>query len=105
MEKQDFLDAIASIGMCEDEVERRTLLSDLRDSVCLDYDSFLEMKDRNTTLTEDNETLRKANMKLFLKVGETKTQTEQIKDSTGIDDKKVEPLKFEDLLTKEGGLK
>lgn len=105
MTKQEFLDAITSIGTCEDDVERRTLLDQLRDEVSADYDSLTNLENQNTQYQQDNETLRAANMKLFLKVGEQKEESKKKEDSTGIKEDEESELKFEDLIDEKGDLK
>ena len=69
MQKQEFLDIITQIGTCEDEVTRRDLLAQLSDEAGKDYDNLATLTETNRTLTSDNETLRNANMKLYLRVG------------------------------------
>ena len=105
MDKQEFLTRITAIGTCEDEVERRELLSALSEDVGKDYDNLASLSDRNKTLSDDNETLRSANMKLFLRVGESKDDSERKKDETGIDDKEKEKRDFKDLFNEKGELK
>ena len=72
MEKQDFLNRISEIGTCEDDVQRRELLSALSEEASKDYDNLATLTETNTNLSNDNEMLRQANMKLFLRVGEAK---------------------------------
>ena len=77
MDKQGFLDKLKAIGTSEDEVERRTMLSELTDEVSRVYDENSSLTESNKSYLEDNEKLRSANMQLFLRVGENKTQTQQ----------------------------
>ena len=68
-----------------------------------DYDSLTKLTTDNQNLTNDNELLRQANMKLFLRVGEQKdTSQEHNKDDVSNEDKK---RSFEDLFDEKGGLK
>lgn len=106
MDKQGFLDKLKAIGTSEDEVERRTMISELTDEVSRVYDENSTLTESNKSYLEDNEKLRSANMQLFLRVGENKT-TEQInEDKTGVKDGPTpEPRKFENLFNDKGGLK
>lgn len=105
MQKQDFLNKITEIGKCEDDVTRRELLAQLSDEASKDYDNLATLTETNATLTNDNETLRQANMKLFLRVAEEKDPDGKRKDETGIDDKKTEKRSFDNLFNEKGGLK
>ena len=105
MDKQAFLDKLKSIGTSEDEVERRTMLSELTDEVNRVYDENSTLTESNKSYLEDNEKLRSANMQLFLRVGENKTPEEVHKDSTGVKEEAKEPRKFENLFNEKGGLK
>lgn len=96
---------IAAIGTCEDEAERRQLLTDLGNAVGQDYDRLDELTTANETLAADNESLRGYNMKLFLQVSDQKSAAEQKKDKTGIDDEGANDKKFEDLFDEKGDLK
>ena len=105
MNKEEFLDKLKEIGTEEDEVARRTMLSDLTDEVTRVYDENSTLSEANTKYVEDNEKLRSANMQLFLKVGANKTEKEVNEDKTGIKEDKVDPRRFEDLFDDKGGLK
>lgn len=106
MDKEEILSIIQSIGTDENEVSRRENLTVLSDKV---GELFTNIDTLNTTINENNETikknnedmesLRQANMKLFLKVGETKSPEEKQMDSTGIQnpESNKEKRKFEDL--------
>lgn len=105
MNKEEFLDKLKEIGTEEDEVARRTMLSDLTDEVTRVYDENSTLSEANTKYEEDNEKLRSANMQLFLKVGANKTEKEVKEDKTGIKEDKTDPRRFEDLFDDKGGLK
>lgn len=105
MDKQAFLDKLTAIGVSEDEVERRTMLSELTDEVTRVYDENSTLTESNKTITEDNEKLRSANMQLFLRVGENKTPQEINEDKTGVKEQAHEPRRFENLFNEKGGLK
>lgn len=106
MDKETFLQAITDIGTCEDEVERRTKLTELSEEVVNIFDSNSKLESENTKYQEDNEKLREANMQLFLRVGSNKTEEELKEDKTGIKEEEVkEPRKFKDLFDEKGNLK
>ena len=100
MTKEEMIAAIQQVGTCENDTERLTLLSDLQEGLTTDYDSLEAITNERDSLKNDNEDLRKANMKLFLKVGQ--------KDASDDLPQKEEPKdkrKFEDLFDKKGGIK
>lgn len=103
MDKKAFQDKITEIGTCEDDVRRRELLAELSDEGAADYDRMAELTAQNEAHTKDNEALREANMKLFLRIG-SKSREEGVKDEYGAEPPK-EKLKFEDLFNEKGGLK
>lgn len=105
MDKETFLQAITEIGTCEDEVERRTKLTELSEGVVNIFDSNSRLESENTKYQEDNEKLREANMQLFLRVGSNKTEEELKEDKTGIKEEVKEPRKFKDLFDEKGNLK
>lgn len=101
MNKTDFISRIQEIGTCEDDSQRRTLLSDLQTECESDYDRLDNLVTENTQLKTDKEDLQKANMKLFLKTTETKPQEEPIVNKGDNE----EPLKYENLFNEKGDLK
>ena len=105
MEKQEFLNRITAIGSCDDDAQRRELLTQLSEDASKDYDNLATLTETNQTLLNDNETLRSANMKLFLRVGEEKDPDARKKDDTGIDGKKTEKRSFTNLFNEKGGIK
>ena len=105
MDKETFLQAIQEIGTCEDEIQRRTLLAQMSDEVVKIYDSNESLANSNKQFESDNETLRKANMDLFLRIGADKTDFEKQKDTTGITQEENEKRKFENLFDEKGGIK
>ena len=104
MDKESFISKITEIGTCEDEATRRELLTALQEDVCKDYDDHASIKATNEQLTQDNETLRSANMKLFLRVGEHKSAEEIAKDK-GYDPEPEQKKDFKDLFDEKGNLK
>ncbi len=102
MQKQDFLNYITKIGSCESEVDRRELLAQLGEEASKDYDDFATLTETNKTLTADNETLRNANMKLFLRVGGAKEEQPNGHDNPQNNDTN---LTYENLFNEKGELK
>lgn len=105
MDKQEFLDKLKEIGLSEDMVEIRTMVSELTDEVSRVYDENSTLTESNKSYIEDNEKLRSANMQLFLRVGEDKTPKEINEDKTGVKEETTEPRRFENLFDDKGGLK
>lgn len=105
MDKNQFLEMIKEIGTIEDEVERRTKLTELTDNVSSIFDSNVDLMEKNKKFEEDNEKLRSANMQLFLKVGANKTEKEVQEDQVGKVEEEKEPRKFDDLFDDKGNLK
>lgn len=101
MNKTDFISRIQEIGTCDDDSQRRTLLSDLQTECESDYDRLDNLVTENTQLKTDKEDLQKANMKLFLKTTETKPHEEPIVNKGDNE----EPLKYENLFNEKGDLK
>lgn len=104
MDKEEFLEVIKQIGTVDDDVERRTKLTELTESISTIFDSNVDLMEKNKKFEEDNEKLRSANMQLFLKVGANKSEKEILEDQTGQAPEK-EPRKFEDLFDSKGNIK
>lgn len=102
MEKQEFLNRITEIGSCEDDVTRRELLTQLSEDASKDYDNLSTLTETNQTLMNDNETLRSANMKLFLRVGESKEHDEKQKEAPR---KESEKRSYDNLFNEKGEIK
>ena len=105
MTKDEFLEMVKQIGTIEDDVERRTKLTELTESVSMIFDSNVDLEEKNKKFEEDNEKLRNANMQLFLKVGANKTEKEVQEDQVGKTEEEKDPRKFEDLFDEKGNLK
>ena len=105
MDKEKFLEVIKEIGTCEDEVERRTKLTELSEGVVNIFDSNSDLESKNIKYLEEMEKLREANMQLFLRVGSNKTEEEVKEDKTGIKEEVKEPRKFSELFDEKGNLK
>ena len=107
MNREELLNSITQIGTCEDEIERRRLLTEVSDEVSKVYENVDNLNNTieslNQTITknnEDNERIRQENMRLFLKVEEQKT-TKQVEQENLGTPKPIEKLSFDDLF-KEG---
>ena len=74
MDKQAFLDKITEIGQLDDAAQMRTMLASLSDDVSTVFDERETLSQQNQNYAQDNESLRSANMKLFLQVGEQRQQ-------------------------------
>lgn len=105
MDREQFLEIVNNIGTTEDETQRRELLTQLKDNVTNIFDANETLTTENNQYKEDNEKLRSANMKLFLRVGADKTDDEIKKNQVGETGKEKEPRKFENLFNEKGGLK
>lgn len=99
MDKKTFLESITEIGTLKDITDVRTKLTELSDAVGVVFDENETLTQSNKQFEDDNEKLRNANMKLFLKVGEQKDPTQRQKDETGLDPKpQKEKKSFDELL-------
>ena len=105
MDKNEFLEVIKQIGTEADEVQRRTMLTDLSDKISGIFDSNADLMEKNKSFEEDNEKLRSANMQLFLRVGANKSEEEIQKNQVGDSELEKEPRKFENLFDEHGNLK
>lgn len=70
MDKDSFIKALTDIGTCEDDVTRRTMLSEFQQEYTVLFDDIEKLTKDNENLVADNEAVRQANMKLFLSMGE-----------------------------------
>lgn len=96
--KEEFQARITEIGTCEDEAERRELLAKLSEDGSGIYDDYTTAETARATAAADNEKLREANMKLFLRVGDHKEPETPAKETTP-------DLKYENLFNEKGELK
>jgi hypothetical protein len=70
------------------------------------FDEADTLRDANATLEQNNETLRDANMQLFLQVGQQKDPAEVQKGTMGAEPKGEEKkLSFNDLFDERGNIK
>ena len=99
MDKKEIIERIQAIGSCEDDSSRLELLAQLQEGVTTNYDRLTELEGSNKQLSEDNETLRQANMKLFLRLGD-----KEVKDDP-IEEKPKEKREFKNLFNEKGEIK
>lgn len=85
MDKELFIEKIKEAGLSEDMVTVRGILAEIQDEVSKVYDESLTMSETLKQNEIDMESLRKANMDLFKKIGSSEKP-----DETGI---KQEPPK------------
>ena len=106
MVKEEFLNKIQEIGTCEDEVQRRTMLAELSSEATTLFETNEALTSTNDNLNKDMESLRQANLDLFKMIPTTKTESEQVKDQTGLEPVKEDKiLRFEDLFDEKGEIK
>lgn len=102
MDKEKFEQLIKDIGTTDDDVTRRSLLSELSDCVDI-FDSVAQLETDKTNLSNEVDRLQQENMKLFLKIP-NKTE-EQARKEAHITEEPKEKLKFEDLFNEKGEIK
>lgn len=100
MNKQEFLDRFNEIGALEDAAQMRTALAEMRDDVTAVFDSNEELTQQNQQFATDNESLRSANMRLFLQVG-----TQREPEPPAPEPPKPEKMSFDALFDDKGNIK
>lgn len=96
LSKDEFMAKIQEIGTCEDDVQRKELLTELSGSISEVYDDNDTLSKANKQYEEDNEILRKANNKLWLETT-SNTEGEKETDPEEKEEKEEEKLSFDDL--------
>lgn len=99
MNKNEFTERLQAIGTEADETQRRELIAQLIEDGGNDYDDHAAAVAARDQALQDCESLRSANMKLFLRVGGEK------KNQPIDHEKPTEKRKFNDLFNDKGGLK
>lgn len=99
MDKVEINNRIQAIGQCEDVSQRLELLAKFQEDLEPDYERLTDLETQNSQLSSDNEDLRSANMKLFLRIGAQKGQD---KDEFEDDKPKRE---FKNLFNEKGSIK
>lgn len=102
MKKTEFNERLQAIGALDDVAEIREQLIQLRDDAAADYDNLETLQTTNAALTADNETIRAANMKLFLRLGAEDDKTKEPKHA---EPKASDSLEFKNLFNDKGELK
>lgn len=101
MKKEDLKTRIQTIGGLATMEEVRSELAKFQGELETDYEERDELQATNQNLTTDMETLRQANMRLFLQVG-SKEDPGKKKTDEGKSD---ENLTYDNLFDDKGGLK
>ncbi len=99
MDRQSFIDQITAIGQLEDPAQIRAGLAELTDAVSAVFDSNDNLTQQNQQFAQDNETLRAANLRLFLQVGEPKEP-----DTPAPEPTKQDKLSFANLFDERGNI-
>lgn len=102
MKKSEFNERLQSIGALDDVADIREQLIQLTEDAAADYDNLETLQTTNAALTADNEKLRDANMKLFLRLGAEDDKSKEPKQS---EPKQPDSLEFKDLFNEKGELK
>lgn len=102
MDKEKFEQLIKDIGTTDDDVTRRSLLSELSECSGI-FDNVAQLETDKTNLSNEIDRLQQENMKLFLKIP-NKTEEEARKEAHITEQEKEKP-KFEDLFDEKGEIK
>lgn len=105
MTKEELLNSITEIGKCEDVTERLSLLTNLHDNVDKLYSDLdiekqgnARLKDELDTRNKELATAQEYNMQMYLRLGESKKDSEVQKEETGVkEEEKVEVKSFDEL--------
>lgn len=98
MKKSEMIERIQAIGQAETMEDVRSQLATFQTDLEPSFDTLEEATQQITTLEQANESLRQANMNLFLQVGKKPDEKNEKNEPT----KKRE---FKDLFDEKGGLK
>ena len=98
MDKDKFIEKIKEAGTCEDIIKVRGILAEIQDEVSKVYDESSTLSDTLKKSEEEKETLRQANMDLFLRVGSSKSAEDLQSEETGIKQpEKVEYKSYDEI--------
>lgn len=105
MDKDKFLDSITEISKCEDDSERRTLLSNLSDEAVKLFENQDTLNNQvntlNESITKANEQITKLqgyNMDLYSKLDAQRKDVTPFEESSGIkEEPKVEVKSYEEI--------
>lgn len=91
MEREELLKSITEIGTCEDEAQRRTLLTNLNENVGKVFDEVDSLKTDTENLQKELEAEKQKvestqaeNKKLFLKLSDQMNEADGVSGETGI---------------------
>lgn len=108
MKREDLLSSIEQIGTCEDENQRRSLLTTLTENVGKVFDEvdLLQEGTKNLqesldTKNEELATAQKYNMEMFLKLQDQRKESDTMESETGIKEEEKPNYKSYDELAKE----
>ena len=101
MKKEEFSNKLKEIGSNEDITKIREQLLELEKEALKDYEERDTASNERDELRKNNETLREANMKLFLQVGSNGKTEPEVKKGNGASEK----LEFKNLFNEKGELK
>ncbi|MBO5680577.1 MAG: hypothetical protein J6T08_02570 [Lentisphaeria bacterium] len=99
MDKAQFTERLQAIGTEEDEAQRRELIAQLIEEGGNDYDDHAAAVAARDQALTDNEELRQANMRLFLRVGEKK------EPDINPNQQPPEKRNYKNLFDEKGGIK
>lgn len=94
MDFTELMNKLTEVGTTEDDVTRRSLLTEIETEVTELHNSNTTLTEQNSTLTDDIQRVREENMKLFLKVSEEREPQNKPEEPK-------EKRRFEDLFEKE----
>lgn len=97
LSKDEFMAKIQEIGTCEDDVQRKELLTELSSSISEVYDDNDTLSKANKQYEEDNKILIKANNKLWLETTSNSEGEKPTEEEEKPEEKEEEKLSFDDL--------
>ena len=101
MDRAEYMQLITNIGTCEDETQRREMLTKLTDEAGNIFTQNEHLTEQNSSLSQQINEVQAANMKLFLQVQDQKGGSGSIDKP----DPPKEKLKFSDLFDEKGAIK
>lgn len=78
MTKEEYLSKLSELGTCEDDAQRRVMITEIVDAANAVYNEMDMLKTSNTKFEADNKKLQEYNMQLFLRVGNQKQEQSPI---------------------------
>ena len=74
MERDELMQLIGTLRSDDDSTERESLITQISDAVNAAYDNADRLANANSEYVRTNEQLRKANMELFVQIGERRAE-------------------------------